>query len=430
MTINGVLLGQTGNVANTTLSNLTIPSEETDRKNVLRKLRGIGMVGFQDLSEFYAKKKNVYEVYPKIIGLYLGELTNLTLDDATFLNNPVAAYELEQLQIPSNISATTFSLKSGESAKKAYNTGYDYIDDIDNNYIVQINNNWYSFQDSTDDDTVYVVRPVVLGEIKGDITQVILSDVTQDSSDDNNFYTKVTTGSYVISGEGSKSPTFSYTVEKASGASYGFTLNDSTGYYTSDNKNIKNSAAVAKVTLTITGSPMNVIISYICYGEINHNYGLISTLNNTLGTTYSEDTTNVAKTMKSESSSLEEIFVFSNVPVGTSTFYIKYRKDSTTHSNDDTLQFKCSATNTIVAPVKTNKRIYTPSSSFSGGVSTSLKSGTVIPELGIYYIPELDVCFYDNSNYMCGGDGILFNLYGGDTEYGQTELICIKIGGI
>lgn len=129
-----------------------------------------------------------------------------------------------------------------------------------------------------------------------------------------------------------------YSVETASGASYGFKTNAS-GYYESENKGIGSSAAVCILTLTAVGS-FDVTLDCISYGESNYDFGLISTKNSTLSTGNSEDTTNVLKSFKGLSSSSLQKVSLGTIKDETAKFYIKYKKDGSSNVGNDTLQFK------------------------------------------------------------------------------------------
>ncbi len=129
-----------------------------------------------------------------------------------------------------------------------------------------------------------------------------------------------------------------YTVETASGASYGFKTNAS-GYYESENKGIGSSASVCILTLTAVGS-FDVTLDCISYGESNYDFGIISVKNGTLSTSYSEDTTNVLKSFKGLSSPSVQKVSLGTIKDETAKFYIKYRKDSSGNNGNDSLQFK------------------------------------------------------------------------------------------
>lgn len=136
------------------------------------------------------------------------------------------------------------------------------------------------------------------------------------------------------------SNTYNVTTQ-VSGASYGFPLNSSTGYYTSNNNAKANSAAVARINFELDSSCV-MTIQYINYAEATYDYGIFGNIDQALGTTQTADSnvfyscntnndnTNTAKTLTY------------NIPAGTHFIDIKYRKDNATDSNNDTLQWKIS----------------------------------------------------------------------------------------
>lgn len=132
----------------------------------------------------------------------------------------------------------------------------------------------------------------------------------------------------------------SYTVATASGASYGFSYTG--GYWTSQNAGVANSAAVAIVTITTPGG-YNVYFDCISYGESNFDYGLLSNVGQTLGTTYTDDgatgTTTVMHNFKGEGSATAQRIEYGTLAAGAYTVYAKYRKDVNTDNYDDSFKF-------------------------------------------------------------------------------------------
>ena len=133
-------------------------------------------------------------------------------------------------------------------------------------------------------------------------------------------------------------PTNTYTVTtRVSGASYGFNLNNNTGYYVSTNTGQSNSAAVCRVNFNFESNCL-VTISYINYAEATYDYGIFGAIDTALGTSYRADsgayhTCNAS----SENTSAVQTLTY-NIPAGTHYIDIKYRKDSYTDENNDTLQ--------------------------------------------------------------------------------------------
>lgn len=133
-----------------------------------------------------------------------------------------------------------------------------------------------------------------------------------------------------------------YVVATASGATYGFELN-SDGYYESTNAGVNSSASVSVVTVTVKSSGYTMYIDCINYAEPNYDFGIISNIGSTLGTTYTADTSTTAVKQSFKESSYHTDSVqsisYGELEVGTHTFYVKYRKDSSQHHNKDSFQF-------------------------------------------------------------------------------------------
>ena len=79
------------------------------------------------------------------------------------------------------------------------------------------------------------------------------------------------------------------TVATVQGASYGFNLNSNTGYYTSTNTGVADSAAVCRVTFN---SPVRclVTIQYINYAEAGNDFGIFGNIDTALSTSNTIDT--------------------------------------------------------------------------------------------------------------------------------------------
>ena len=135
-------------------------------------------------------------------------------------------------------------------------------------------------------------------------------------------------------------PSNTYTVTgTVSGASYGFTLNNSTGYYTSTNAGQASSAAVCRVNFTCESACL-VTIQYINYAEGTYDYGIFGLVDTALGTTYTADSnTYLSCSTSAQNTSTPQTLTY-NLTAGSHFIDIKYRKDSYTDSNNDNLQWK------------------------------------------------------------------------------------------
>lgn len=129
----------------------------------------------------------------------------------------------------------------------------------------------------------------------------------------------------------------SFEVVAISGASYGFALN-SNGYYESNNKGVNNSAAVCRVNIH-AAKACTVTFKCINYAESNYDYGLLGVIDKELNTGYSDTSTNVQKSFKGSSKSSVQTYAYTNVAEGDHFIDVKYRKDSSQSSDNDSLQF-------------------------------------------------------------------------------------------
>lgn len=128
-----------------------------------------------------------------------------------------------------------------------------------------------------------------------------------------------------------------YTVETASGASYGFSLN-SNGYYESTNKGVHNSASVCRVQLNLV-SNSNIIFTCINYAESNFDFGILGKVNEGLLPDHIVDTT-YEKSFKGLSQSSPQTYTYTSVAKGKRFIDVKYVKDGSQSAGNDSFQFK------------------------------------------------------------------------------------------
>lgn len=141
-------------------------------------------------------------------------------------------------------------------------------------------------------------------------------------------------------------PTNTYTIDtQVSGASYGFNLNNSTGYYVSTNNGQAKSASVARINMNFQSDCL-VTITYINYAEEDYDYGMFGKLDTTVatdgltaasgGSSPSDSTSNYQIAKCSNSSSTQTVSY--QVPAGTHFIDVKYGKDDASDSGNDSLQ--------------------------------------------------------------------------------------------
>jgi len=130
-------------------------------------------------------------------------------------------------------------------------------------------------------------------------------------------------------------------IENVSGSSnYGFALN-ANGYYESQNKGKNNSYSLAKVAFSAKAGD-EITFTVINSSQSNYDYGVFSNLNTTLTTSYSADSSNVYKSFKGVSSTSEKTVTYNITEDGEYFIYIKYHKNNSGNSGNDSLQFKSS----------------------------------------------------------------------------------------
>lgn len=128
-------------------------------------------------------------------------------------------------------------------------------------------------------------------------------------------------------------------VNAVTGAQYGFSLNSSTGYYVSTNNGQASTAAVARLNFNFPVMCL-VTIQYINYAEAGNDFGIFGNIDVALSTSNTIDTN--AKLVCNNASyniSTPQTLTY-EVDNGSHYIDIKYRKNDTVNSNNDTLQFK------------------------------------------------------------------------------------------
>ena len=182
----------------------------------------------------------------------------------------------------------------------------------------------------TIDNTAKIIAIPVTAKSVTDTVTVTLSATFKDGVKSRTLSIKIK--------ESFKTPSF--TVTDVEGASYNFVLNDA-GYYESTNKKVANSAALCKLDITDLEDTTKIIFDCINSGEGNYDYGMISKINTTLGTTNSEDSaSNLFVNFKGQSSTSVVTKSYPINNVAACFFTLKFRKDSSGDQDNDSLQFK------------------------------------------------------------------------------------------
>ena len=142
----------------------------------------------------------------------------------------------------------------------------------------------------------------------------------------------------------------SYSVNNV--GSYGFTLNSSTGYYTSNNKGVSKSAAVCRVDFYVPVSA-TITFTYINYAEQGYDFGVFGNIDVALsnnyyaagssGATITDNDYKLACNTSTYNSSSAKTLTY-DMPAGEHSIWVKFSKDDASDSNNDTLQFKVAIT--------------------------------------------------------------------------------------
>ena len=133
-------------------------------------------------------------------------------------------------------------------------------------------------------------------------------------------------------------PSASYTVEAIDGVTYGFTLDDTGTYYVSQNAGQSSSFSLCKVNFNCSGS-CKVNLYVINYAEATYDYGIVGNLGETLTSSNTADSNYMwIGNTSAKNISTEQTISFDLAE--DNFIYIKYRKDSGTDSNNDSLQFR------------------------------------------------------------------------------------------
>lgn len=130
--------------------------------------------------------------------------------------------------------------------------------------------------------------------------------------------------------------------------SYGFDLNSSTGYYTSNNKGISQTAAVCRVDFYVPVAA-TITFTYINYAEASYDFGVFGNIDVALsnnyyaagssGATITDSSYKLACNTSTYNSSSAKTLTY-DMSAGNHSIWVKYSKDDASDANNDTLQFK------------------------------------------------------------------------------------------
>lgn len=213
------------------------------------------------------------------------------------------------------------------------------------------------------------------------------------------------TGTYSGSGGGGSANLFPYSPDltySSLGTTYGFTEIED-GYYESNNKGQNSSYAIGKFTFTAYETT-DVVFEVINYAETTYDFAIFSTLDKTLTSSTTVDTTNVQYNFSGKQSASIQTVTYSSVPAGSHFITVKFKKDSSQHKNNDSVRLRLrqpsvssDVQNQIVAGdrdliasnIRAGVDIYGVTGTYSGG--SSLSTGTLVTAVDNSYL-SIDYC--------------------------------------
>ena len=299
---------------------------------------------------------------------------------ANVINMPDAYYNCRNITniiihplVPPTITTGTFysiptsvliyvhaSALSNYKTAPVWNTYADRLRPIENMYINDVSNRVYSFNNTSsftikylnytgDEPTVTVTSSnnsvVSVSDISIDNSNIYFTTKTHSAEDTATITVTLIAGELSYStrfniGVLSEMPSCEYSVESVKGATHGFTLKlNSNEYYESSNAGINNSYSICKLNITSNGIH-SLYLDCINSGESNYDFGILSNVDTTLTLSNAVDSSNVFKSFKGLSSTSVQTVNYGVLPIGEHYIYIKYRKDNSTHSGNDSLKFK------------------------------------------------------------------------------------------
>ena len=131
-------------------------------------------------------------------------------------------------------------------------------------------------------------------------------------------------------------PEDSLVIEQDPQADYGFVLNND-GYWESQNQGVNNSYAMCIVRVSASG---NKLLRFDCinYAESTYDYGVFSNIDEMLSYSYEVDNNYYHSFRGSQSPQIQTVTY--DIGLGEYFICIKFRKDQSQHTGNDSLQFK------------------------------------------------------------------------------------------
>ena len=133
---------------------------------------------------------------------------------------------------------------------------------------------------------------------------------------------------------------------------YGFSLNNSTGYYVSQNEGISKTAALCRVDFHVPVAA-TITFTYINYAEQGYDFGVFGNIDVALsddyysagssGATITDSSYKLACNTSAHNTTSTQTLTY-DMSAGDHSIWVKYSKDDASDSGNDTLQFKVAIT--------------------------------------------------------------------------------------
>lgn len=127
-----------------------------------------------------------------------------------------------------------------------------------------------------------------------------------------------------------------WTVEDVPGSSYGFKKNANNDRWISQNKGVNSSTANAIIRFT-NPQRQQVVLNYRCYAETGYDYGIISPINTALDLSPTASYPTGSYELSTNGGTFQKLYL---TTAASGYYYIQYRKDNSTNSNEDNLRFE------------------------------------------------------------------------------------------
>lgn len=223
--------------------------------------------------------------------------------------------------------------------------------------------NWSTYADIIK--PIYAVDYVGNGHINSQIeNEETIITATPDEGNTFKGWYLGTVGKVFIPTEGDITP---LEVSPIEGYTYGFVLDEETGYYVSNNQKMSRTSAIGRVSFTSTENQV-VVVECICNAEAGCDYGMIGKMGVTLSTTYNASETNCIFTKMNPTTAKQYTLMTVPLAPGDYFFDIKFRKDTSADNGDDSMKVKVWLQNGTVTRSSSSNELYSADATINVGV--------------------------------------------------------------